>query len=51
MTSSALHAFLATPHPTMPSFILEPQETEDVVALLRASIDATPLIQVNAARP
>ena len=34
MTSSALHAFLATPRPTIPNLILDPQETEDVVAYI-----------------
>jgi hypothetical protein len=34
MTSSARHAFLATPHPTTPNVILEPRETEDVVAYI-----------------
>jgi mono/diheme cytochrome c family protein len=34
MTANALHAFLATPHPTMPNLILTPQETDDVVAYI-----------------
>lgn len=34
MTASALHAFLASPHPTMPNLILSPQETDDVVAYI-----------------
>jgi mono/diheme cytochrome c family protein len=34
MTSTALHAFLATPHPTMPNLLLTPQQTDDVVAYI-----------------
>jgi mono/diheme cytochrome c family protein len=34
MTSNALHAFLATPHPTMPNLILTPEQTDDVVAYI-----------------
>lgn len=34
MTASALHAFLATPHPTMPNLILAPQEARDVIAYI-----------------
>ena len=34
MTSNALHAFLAMPHPTMPNLILTPEQTDDVVAYI-----------------
>jgi cytochrome c len=32
MTETALHAFLASPHPSMPNLILTPQEQDDVIA-------------------
>ena len=32
MTATALHAFLTTPHPTMPNLILSPQEANNVIA-------------------
>src|SRR5579883_1500463 len=31
-TSMSLHAFLATPHPRMPNFIVPPSDADDVVA-------------------
>jgi mono/diheme cytochrome c family protein len=34
MTASALHAFLSSPHPTMPSLILSRQEEKDVIAYI-----------------
>jgi mono/diheme cytochrome c family protein len=33
-TSLSLHAFLLTPHPTMPNYRLAPQEIDDVVAYI-----------------
>jgi mono/diheme cytochrome c family protein len=33
-TSLSLHAFLLTPHPTMPNFRLTPREVDDVVAYI-----------------
>ena len=33
-TSLALHAFLLTPHPSMPNLRLTPQEVDDVVAYI-----------------
>jgi cytochrome c len=34
MTASALHAFLSSPHPTMPSLILSRQEEKNVIAYI-----------------
>jgi cytochrome c2 len=34
MTPSALHAFLSSPHPTMPNLILSRQEEKDVIAYI-----------------
>lgn len=34
MTASALHAFLSSPHPTMPSLVLSRQEEKDVIAYI-----------------
>ena len=34
LTALALRAFLQTPHPEMPSLILEPGEADDVIAYL-----------------
>ena len=33
-TEMSLRAFLQTPHPTMPNFILTPEETDDIIAYL-----------------
>lgn len=33
-TSLSLHAFLLTPHPNMPNYILTPKEVDDVVAYI-----------------
>jgi mono/diheme cytochrome c family protein len=33
-TSLSLHAFLLTPHPTMPNYQLAPKEVDDVVAYI-----------------
>lgn len=33
-TASGLHAFLSTPHPTMPNLILSRQEQRDVIAYI-----------------
>jgi cytochrome c2 len=34
MTASALHAFLSSPHPTMPSLILARQDEKNVIAYI-----------------
>lgn len=34
MTESALHAFLSTPHPTMPNLILSQKEQDDVITYI-----------------
>lgn len=34
MTEMALHAFLSSPHPSMPNLILQPQEQDDVIAYI-----------------
>lgn len=34
MTETALHAFLSTPHPTMPNLILSQHEQDDVIAYI-----------------
>ena len=39
MTEMALHAFLSTPHPTMPNLILSPEEDRDVVAYIHSLMD------------
>lgn len=39
-TEMSLHAFLSSPHPTMPNLILSPEQQDDVIAFilsLRAS--------------
>ena len=34
MTETSLHAFLSTPHPTMPNLILSQREQDDVIAYI-----------------
>jgi len=34
MTETALHAFLSSPHPTMPNLILSQREQDDVIAYI-----------------
>jgi mono/diheme cytochrome c family protein len=31
-TEYALHVFLRTPHPTMPNFVLQPDDIDDIVS-------------------
>jgi cytochrome c len=33
-TQMSLHAFLATPHPRMPNFIVPPKDADDVIAYI-----------------
>ena len=52
-TSMSLHAFLLTPHPSMPNYQLAPQEVDDVVAyilsLRKPHVEAPWLYQFSAA--
>jgi mono/diheme cytochrome c family protein len=34
MTRTALTVWLQTPHPTMPNLVIEPQDTDDVIAYI-----------------
>ena len=34
MNATGLHAFLTTPHPTMPNLVLKPRQLSDVIAYI-----------------